>query len=54
MFNAQDQECIKRILLSEAFSEDVAYWGKETSRKYTVPSTYRLLQEQKYMWRSEY
>lgn len=51
MFNIRDQQCIKCILLSVNNNEFVVYWGKEASGHYTVRGAYRLLQEQKNMWR---
>ncbi|KAL8124124.1 hypothetical protein AgCh_011939 [Apium graveolens] len=53
MFNAHDQQCIRRIQLPENSNEDEAYWSKEATGQYTVRSAYRLLQEQKNLWRRE-
>ncbi|KAL1814194.1 hypothetical protein ACET3Z_024259 [Daucus carota] len=51
MFNIRDQQCIKRINLTESSEEEEIYWGKEVSGHYSVRSTYRLLQQQKNLWR---
>ena len=53
MFNTRDQQCIRRIVLSDTLEDDSVYWGKEASGKYTVRSAYRLLQAQKNVWRPD-
>ncbi|XP_074359773.1 uncharacterized protein LOC141699867 [Apium graveolens] len=53
MFNIRDQQCIRRINLSENSNEVVVYWGKELSGQYTVHSAYRLLQAPKHIWRHD-
>lgn len=51
MFNIRDQQCIKRINLSASSEEDEIYWGREVSGQYSVRSAYRLIQQQKNLWR---
>ncbi|KAL8146344.1 hypothetical protein AgCh_004183 [Apium graveolens] len=53
MFNTRDQQCIKRINLTESSEEDELYWGKEVSGHYSLRSAYRLLQQQKNLWRQD-
>ncbi|KAL8131281.1 hypothetical protein AgCh_007272 [Apium graveolens] len=53
LFNTRDQQCIRRITLTDSSEEDEVYWGKEASGMYSVRSAYRLLQEQKNLWRQE-
>lgn len=53
LFNTRDQQCIRRITLTDNREENEVYWGKETSGMYSVRSSYRLLQEQKTLWRQE-
>ncbi|KAL8131372.1 hypothetical protein AgCh_007343 [Apium graveolens] len=53
MFNTRDQQCIRRINLLESSEEDKLYWAKEVSGHYSVRSSYRLLQQQKNLWRQD-
>ncbi|KAL8125183.1 hypothetical protein AgCh_012747 [Apium graveolens] len=44
MFHTRDQQCIRRINLTESSEEDEFYYRKEVSGHYSVRSAYRLLQ----------
>ena len=50
LFNNRDQQCIKKITLTDEASDDTLYWCKENSGEYSVKSAYRMLQVQKGRW----
>ncbi|XP_074347310.1 uncharacterized protein LOC141686155 [Apium graveolens] len=50
LFNARDQQCIKKVELGELDMEDGVYWSQELHGNYSVRSAYRLLQRQRGYW----
>lgn len=52
LFNERDQALIYGTPLSSRQEEDIRYWSKEGSGRYSVKSAFRLVQEMKGAWMS--
>lgn len=47
LFNERDQRCILSTRVHTRILDDLLYWNREVSGKYSVKSAYRMLQERK-------